>query len=155
MYTTGRKLELTFVCDETTDPYDIPTLNCGEYDPICDYWYTIRTKHACVGGSSNDESDGLSPGYIFIILLCVGIILYCVGGFIFNGMRNPNEEGKWTDLSYNIPNLPFWKILPQLVMAGCTETTNWVKGKSVKKMVNQDKILFLVEGDVDSESEYQ
>ena len=151
-----RVLELNFVCDQTADPYDDQTLSCGEYTPICDYWFTVYTKLACLNQSGNDGSDELSTGSIILIVVFVGITVYCVGGFIFNGWRNPKEEAKWTDFSYNIPNLPFWKLLLQLVIAGCAETTDWIKGKIVERDGKpRHNTYSQLEEDVASTSEYQ
>ena len=126
-----RTLDLTFVCDESADPYNENGLKCGENsNQICAYYLTIPTKYACVSPSAN-ESNALSTGSVLLILLFVFVCAYCIGGYIFNGMRNP--DGDWKDFEYNCPNYSFWKVLPLLVGAGCSVSYHFVRSKLGKE----------------------
>lgn len=103
----------------------------------------------------DDGSSGLSTGSLILILLLVAIIVYCVGGFFLNGYRNENEDGKWTDFSNNTPNLSFWKLFVQLVIAGCGESIDWIKGKMDKEGKTRSGSYSELADDVASTSEYQ
>ena len=56
---------------------------------------------------------GLSGGSIFLIILLVAVVLYLVGGVLFNKYR---RGATGTDV---LPNKAFWLDLPGLVAEGC------------------------------------
>mmetsp|Transcript_62872 Transcript_62872/g.99815 ORF Transcript_62872/g.99815 Transcript_62872/m.99815 type:complete len:269 (-) Transcript_62872:192-998(-) len=125
-----RMLDLTFVCDENGDPYDESQTMCGE-DALCQYHFTIYTKYACVSAAASDSDGGLSTGSVLLIILLSVCCCYCCAGYLFNGMRHPDK--RWDDVEHNCPNLSFWKLLPQLVGAGCAVSFEFVKAKLNKE----------------------
>eukprot|EP01083_Nonionella_stella_P029779 81869_1 len=132
---TPRSFELTFICDPKADPYNSLVMDCGE-TPACSYYLRLRTKYACV--ASNEEAQGLSAGSVLLILFFVLLFVYCVGGFIYKGMRNPEQD--WCDFQNNVPNLSFWKYVVSLTCAGCDVSKDYVKSKVTKVgTINKNK----------------
>ena len=41
-------------------------------------------------------------------ILCL-VVVYCAGGYIFNGYKSKN----WGDIKSNIPNFGLWSTLPK------------------------------------------
>ena len=68
--------------------------------------------------SDSELSNGLSTGWIVIIILFSVFMLYCIAGYVYNGKKNEN----WKHVSHNIPNYGLWKALPSLTITGCKVT---------------------------------
>ena len=66
--------------------------------------------------------------YIGINSLFSVFVLYCIVGYIINGVRSKN----WGDVTGNIPNFNMWKTLPKASIAGCIFTYGWCRGKCSK-----------------------
>lgn len=102
----------------------------------------IETKWACPGEiytTQEPEDNSLSGGSIFVIILFVLFLSYCIIGYIICAILNRKDHPYW-DCEANIPHLVFWAKLPSLVVAGC--------------LFSKDFILALLgcEGDQDSSS---
>ena len=112
-----------FVCDQSTE------LSYGtvvELFGSCRYTLDIRTKYACPGAVCEaDSSNGLSGGWIFIIIFLCAFFLYFVGGYIIIA-KTTNKEGGFKDFSNNIPQRSFWVALPSLVVAGCAVSKEYI-----------------------------
>jgi len=117
-----------FICDSSASE---PTLtvapaqssNINASPPVsngCAYAYMLRTKAACGGGGS---SGGLSGGWVFIIILCVVIPIYIIGGCVYKKQRVGATGMEMC------PNIDFWRSLPGLVKDGCKYT--WFKLRSL------------------------
>ena len=119
----------TFICDETTE------LSYGqvvEVSGICRYEIDIMTKYACLGAvcdhnSSKSDDEELSGGWIFIIMLLVGMFLYFTIGYVYMA-STVNKEGGFADFENNIPHRSFWCSLPFLTIAGCQVTKEFIMG---------------------------
>ncbi|XP_072037687.1 cln5-like protein 1 isoform X1 [Amphiura filiformis] len=78
----------------------------------CSFNMTVRYEGACPRiGPSQPIKQPLSAGSILIIIFLVTAVVYLVGGAIMN------KSGGATGLEL-IPNLEFWKSLPQLIAEG-------------------------------------
>eukprot|EP01084_Bolivina_argentea_P083598 151364_1 len=64
---------------------------------------------------SDSQIDGMSFGWLFIIIFISCVFLYCLIGYIYKGIKDKN----WKDIQHNIPNYQIWKNLPKLVCVGC------------------------------------
>ena len=123
----GRFLDAEFVCDPDANPYDTQRTDCGEEAQNCHYYIRVYTRSACPGGGGGDDSsssDGLSGGWVFIIIFISCLFAYCAFGTIYMGVR----EKDWT-----IPNAQFWVKVPSLVIAGCGVTY-----QRIMKMAGKD-----------------
>ena len=90
----------------------------------------IETKWACKGEvytTAAPEDDSISPGSIFVIILFTGFLTYCVIGYIIMAILNRKDHAYW-DCEANIPHLVFWIKLPQLALAGCIFTKDFLFG---------------------------
>lgn len=101
-----RSTKFTFTCD---DDQDVGQINVEE-GQSCSYELTIPTKYVCPEYiiPSGSNSSGLSFGSIFLIILLVLIVVYCIAGFGFNKYKGSGER---------IPQSSFW----------CTQLPFWVK----------------------------
>jgi len=109
-----------------------PTLKCQcgtaasftggvkELPGSCYYEVEIGSKYACNGGCPDEES-GLSGGWVFVIILISGLLVYCVAGYLVMALT-VNKAGGFGDVSGNIPQKSLWMALPSLVLAGCMVT---------------------------------
>ena len=121
---------MTFICDPESDRIFEPLENGDCYqDPtengICGYQMKIHTQYACIKDLGLDDgNNGLSGGSIFLIILFVGLALYFIGGWVFNGVRN----AKWKEVT-NLPQYSFWTKLHLYILAGCIVSYETVKAK--------------------------
>lgn len=73
-------------------------------------------------GSGSKKGGGIGAGGIILILLCVGVVVYLVGGAIFQwkvrGATTPKEM---------VPNREFWASIPSLVKDGVLFITHGFK----------------------------
>ena len=74
------------------------------------------------GGGGGGGKKGLSGGWVFIILLCVLIPLYVVGGCIYK-----SQKLGATGMD-KCPNVEFWRDLPALVKDGFAFTFAKIRG---------------------------
>ena len=127
----------TFQCVEDTEWEVGDVTEEGEAtDNTCLYQVTITTKYACQDQiqscSDSDNPNTLGLGYIFILVLFGGILVYCIVGYFVMGLC-VNREGGITDYKDNIPNKSFWCNLPSLVMAGCLYSKEIICGVCSKR----------------------
>jgi hypothetical protein len=61
---------------------------------------------------SGECSSGFDAGWVFVIIVLVGLVLYFAGGFAFNFFVRKLRGAE------AVPNLSFWKDLPYLVKDG-------------------------------------
>jgi len=102
LYTT----RINLFCDKTM-PKGNYTISMPGYKD-CEYSFNLTSPLACKTGS------GSLGGWIFVIILCVGFVLYCAIGAVVN-WQVFNITGSFE----LIPNYAFWKDLPFLVKDGC------------------------------------
>jgi hypothetical protein len=113
-----RSFTFIVVCDEDNE---IGDADCEETDQ-CDYEFTFYTSYACV--SSSSSSSGMSGGSVFLLILFLGLILYCGGGYAYKAYKN--TEGGWKDYKNNTPHLEFWMTVPLWTKAGCLVSKEFV-----------------------------
>lgn len=139
----GRKTILTFRCNPNADPYS--NVKCHEgtvsTNDRCTYYLDIDTKAACVTANLNnlgdDDSSGISGGWIILIIFFSCFCMYCCIGYIYNGYKNNGMN----DIQGNIPQSNFWFNLPRLVKAGCGVTSEAIKVLCCINEHNRDDLL--------------
>jgi len=78
------------------------------------------SAHACPGGKGPSGGGGkISVGTILCILLLLGVVVYIVGGIVYNVVR---KTGKI------FPNTDFWLGFPGLIKDGVMFIVNRGKG---------------------------
>jgi len=122
---TGRKLNIYFVCNDESNPFANVRVTTTQ---SCTYAMSIDTclacgKSACVISLPDDSDNGLSGGWVFIIILLVGAFLYFAIGYAYLSYKNPNS---YKDFKNNIPNKTFWILLPKYTFAGCVVTKEFI-----------------------------
>merc|ERR1719411_999197 len=119
-----RSFNVYLDCDLEAGDYQIT--EAGESSQ-CTYGFRIRTKWACpfqkppYGG----ESDGISAGTVFCIILASVVFAYFVFGWCLCAVLNRKDRG-FGDVTGNIPHVTFWTKLPALTFAGCCFTKDFV-----------------------------
>jgi hypothetical protein len=93
------------VCDATAA--DLVTVAVDELQ--CKYVFTFKSMYAC---ESSGGGGGLG-GWIFVIIVLVGFVLFLVVGSIYKW------KVKGASGSDVIPLIDFWKDLPGLIKDGC------------------------------------
>lgn len=126
-----RSVTFNFNCDSAKGSFT----DASESTTLCQYTYNFKTKLACVSPSKSDsaalqaaQSQGLSRGSKFLLVLFVASLLYCGLGIAYN---------KYTgDMSIveSIPHKDFWMEIPALAGDGISFTLTKVKSgfESVK-----------------------
>jgi len=80
----------------------------------CDYSVIVPTQYVCDSYINKSVEDGLSGGAVFLIILLVFIIFYCVCGYGFNKYRRGMEGVS------AVPQVQFWTtVFPFWVKTGC------------------------------------
>lgn len=125
--TAPRVGKFKFVCQansESPTVYQTPDADGGTCSVKGGYVFTIKGKVGCPhkGKFSGGGSDGLSGGWVFIIILLVGSFVYCVAGCVW---MNRREGATGTDM---IPQKAFWAALPGYVLDGCRATWGFALG---------------------------
>eukprot|EP00457_Paulinella_chromatophora_P013937 gb/GEZN01014300.1/.p1 GENE.gb/GEZN01014300.1/~~gb/GEZN01014300.1/.p1 ORF type:complete len:289 (+),score=18.62 gb/GEZN01014300.1/:81-869(+) len=92
----------------------------------CNYQVILPSKYGCpapVGGWPKfaDDEGGLSSGSVLLILIIPGAALYFVIGFLYK------SKTQGTSGVESIPNIDFWRSLPQLVKEGIRFTMRGCK----------------------------
>eukprot|EP01156_Anaeramoeba_ignava_P019337 Anaeramoba_ignava/a95577_11.p1 GENE.a95577_11~~a95577_11.p1 ORF type:complete len:168 (-),score=40.30 a95577_11:97-600(-) len=105
---TNQILRISFGCDEKVGGKIISFDNFTQ-DSTNVLLFQISTKHAC---QSNETNSKLSGGWIFIIIISCGSVLYCGIGIGYKGIF---KKSKGVNI---IPNLTFWKDFPSLIGDG-------------------------------------
>jgi len=120
--TVPRTTHLIVQCDASVagTPTVVGISEPGE----CIYNINMKSKHACaIGGGSGGGSGGLSGGWIFVIILLCGSVLYLLVGVVVKWKVMNTEPG--TEL---IPNIDFWRDLPGLIKDGAVYVKNKLTG---------------------------
>lgn len=110
----SRKMEINYICDSSAGFGELKFMN----EVSNDYSFEWRSTCVCPGACSKHGGDGggdgpeISGGWIFIIILISCIVLYLVGGVLYNKFKN---HATGIEL---IPNVAFWIALPGLVKDG-------------------------------------
>ena len=168
----NREFDVVWQCDESAQPFSLQTV-CGSVNgDECKHTMTIRSVYACAEGvelsnSTNNGSDGLSTGSLVLILLSlytftlfqavymcmcvcvfsramVAFILYCVGGYVYSGMKQDKEERDWTQIKSHTPHWDFWTYgLCAYTKSGCAVSHEWVSAKVGSKDEFGDDTGFL------------
>ena len=100
-----REVHFNFNCDESVDGIT-PLEAVQNSTNDCRYMLEFATSKACAGGSG---SDGLSGGWIFIIILVCVAFVYIVGGMGYN---------YYTKQRLEFPNVELWATFADLVRDG-------------------------------------
>lgn len=132
---SGRQWEPTFICDMSVNGFKGEDVQEAS---TCEYTVNIRTRYACPNGCSGGGpgagtsiDDGLSGGWVFIICLIGGFVLYCLGGYLFMGLQVNKDQGLGA-FNDNIPNKNFWVTCPKWVIAGCQVSYEYVRAQMNK-----------------------
>jgi len=114
-----RYMEITLKCDPSVKS---PNFEFQQENPPSHYKFTLTSEHACPGASGG--GGGLSFGSVLCIILLVVVLVYAIGGYVFNTYKRGAEGAE------RIPNVAFWKELPSLVKDGFTFATSCGKSKA-------------------------
>jgi hypothetical protein len=92
----------------------------------------ITTIHACISyddsKSSGSDDDEISAGWVLIIIILVGLFLYCAIGYAYNVKRTDGSgTDDWGKYDENVPQMSFWRMFPKYVYAGCIVTRDKIK----------------------------
>jgi len=112
-----RQTDIEFICDAVAGTGTLTALTPTE-NPTHYYHLQWKSNLTCPGGDGDgggdggdgDYDDGISGGWIFIIILLCIVVLYLVGGVIYKRVRT-DERGLEM-----IPNKDFWFSLPGLII---------------------------------------
>merc|ERR1719210_1620590 len=115
----SRYMEITLKCDPSVKS---PNFEFQQENPPSHYKFTLTSEHACPGASGG--GGGLSFGSVLCIILLVVVLVYAIGGYVFNTYKRGAEGAE------RIPNVAFWKELPSLVKDGFTFATSCGKSKA-------------------------
>ncbi|KAJ5079279.1 hypothetical protein M0811_04300 [Anaeramoeba ignava] len=100
-----RRMKIQFVCDENANGYVKSVSESKDTSTI--YTLQLATNIVC-----EESSKKLSGGWVFIIIITAGTVLYCGIGIPYKKFAK-HETGK------NIlPNSGFWSSLPGLISDG-------------------------------------
>jgi len=105
--TIPRQTQIVLKCDKTQEA----ALSSISEPGTCVYELTIRSKHACPW--EPPKVGGIGAGWIFVIIVLVGGVLYLLVGIIVKWQVMHTEPG--IEL---IPNIDFWRDLPNLIKDG-------------------------------------
>eukprot|EP01127_Copromyxa_protea_P000425 TRINITY_DN10353_c0_g1_i1.p1 TRINITY_DN10353_c0_g1~~TRINITY_DN10353_c0_g1_i1.p1 ORF type:complete len:243 (-),score=62.48 TRINITY_DN10353_c0_g1_i1:37-765(-) len=110
------------ICDSSTlfSPSGFVQAQPNNPGPDGAYAYnlTVKTSAVCSGGAG-----GLGGGGVFLIILfCVVLPVYLIGGVCWNKFK---EQKEGVEL---IPNYEFWAASPGYFLAGCTFTKDKILG---------------------------
>jgi len=112
-----RRLDVEFECDKTAGVGSLKAAIPTE-SPTHFYHLNWKSAYACPsgggggGGGSGDDGMGISPGWIFIIILLGIGVMYLILGVAFKKFLR--DAHGWE----LIPNNEFWFALPGLVIDG-------------------------------------
>jgi len=120
----ARRAIVNYVCSNTTNS----VVYVGE-NPTCTYTFTWTGLAGCgtPTGSGGSGGGGLNGGDVFLIIFFVGGFLYVAVGMAYNYKA---KEARGVEM---IPNLEFWKDLPQLLKDGASFAYGRTKSLCEKK----------------------
>jgi len=110
-----RQLVLNFRCKEGVEGAPYQLSNPTGCSTVIDF----DTMYGCAGKGA---AGGLSGGSILLIILFPLIVVYIIGGFVFNV--------KYKGLPFNkdaFPHIEFWSSIPGLVKDGVLFTVSKVR----------------------------
>ncbi|CAF1457410.1 unnamed protein product [Adineta steineri] len=108
-----RLVKITFICDTSiTNP---TTMDVKE-NPTCQFDITVKAAGACP-----IKEGGVSGGTVFIIILLVLVIVYLLGGILYNRFKE-----KQTGLAV-LPHPGFWLLIVGLALTGCRFCINSIR----------------------------
>ncbi|MES1916707.1 MAG: hypothetical protein MHM6MM_008504 [Cercozoa sp. M6MM] len=84
--------------------------------------YTVVSTIDC--GKWKVRSSGMSGGWVFILILFISTLVYCLAGAAYKAKRHGARGVE------AVPNIDFWRDLPGLVKDGCKFTVAKLRGKS-------------------------
>lgn len=157
-----RKTTINVVCSESYGPYQKKkgyVEGVQDTEDSCHFILTYETECACSknfgkcskapppGGFVN--GGGFSGGWIFVIILCVSIFCYFLGGYAVLGYRSKD----WS--SESVPNKSFWARVPGWTKVGCMISGSWTmrKGKWLYAKARGKEVDDETFGDDDVEGE--
>jgi hypothetical protein len=106
-----RLVKVIFICDKSAKN---PT-NMDVTEATCKFNITVKAAEAC------PVAGGLSGGTIFIIILLVLVVVYILGGVLYNRFKQ-NQTGLAL-----LPHPSFWLLIAVLFVTGCKSTLNYVR----------------------------
>ncbi|CAG5124759.1 unnamed protein product [Candidula unifasciata] len=115
----NRTLHLTVKCSDQDGEFTYQGSNKPPSPVI--YKFTLATRHICAGAKNE---GGLSPGSVMVIIFFVLLIVYILGGLLFQKFI---RKAQGVEI---IPNYVFWKDFPFLVKDGFVFTFQCCKGSS-------------------------
>eukprot|EP00808_Paulinella_micropora_P028555 g52695.t1 len=138
---TKRKATIRLQCVPGASAPTIPLM--VQEASVCNYQTVIPSKYGCpapVGGWPKDAEyggGGLSGGSVLLILFIPGAFLYLAIGILYK------RKTQGTTGVESIPNIEFWRALPQLVKDGVQFTMSGCKRNAQHDFIAQIReILF-------------
>lgn len=120
--TTPRQSDLFLLCDPKATTRFAGIMKITESDPVtqtktpCHYYFAPLSSDKFCPGTSAGGSGGFDMGWVFVIIVLVGLFLYFVIGIIVLKFAM-HKEGVEI-----VPQHEFWTALPSLVIDGLKYT---------------------------------
>lgn len=86
----------------------------------CAYFFEVRSEAACAG--SEPVEVGLGPGGVFGVIVGIAVLVYFVGGVMFN--RSVAHARGWRQL----PNYTMWASIGSFFLVGFSSVCGWWEG---------------------------
>lgn len=92
---------MSLLCDTSPSVTSHPQISFIGTSDSCSYFFEVRSRYACGGASSSDQSS-LGPGGVFAIILGIAIAVYLIGGCAYQ--RTVMHQRGWRQC----PNYSVW-----------------------------------------------
>lgn len=93
---------MSFLCDTSPSVTSHPQISFIGTPDSCSYFFEVRSRYACGGASSSDQSS-LGPGGVFAVILAIAIVAYLIGGCAYQ--RTVMHQRGWRQC----PNYGVWQ----------------------------------------------
>lgn len=93
---------LSFQCDHDPQLTEHPQISFIGSPDHCTYFFEVRSRYACGGTISSDESGSLGPGGVFGVILAITVLVYLIGGCVYQ--RSVMHQRGWRQC----PNYAVW-----------------------------------------------
>ena len=93
---------LSFLCDRDPSLTTHPLISFVGTMDQCTYFFEVRSRYACGGVTTSEETGNLGPGGVFGVILGIAVMAYLVGGCAYQ--RTVMHQRGWRQC----PNFSVW-----------------------------------------------